>query len=114
MTHLRQARPTPDRDAGSVDFDDSSVVFELDDQYAAHQLCETLWRRWDAVLQHGEAVMLVAVALPEEPHDVDDLLRTVEDWLERQGLPLIRFRLSDRLYVLQRGGRIGRAGPHDS
>jgi hypothetical protein len=118
MTQLRQARRSFDRDAGGVDFDDSSlgsaVVFELSDHHAAHDLCETLWRRWDAMLQHGDAAMLVTVALPPEPRDADELLRTVEDWLERGNLPLIRFRLGDRLYVLQRGGLIGPAGPNNS
>jgi hypothetical protein len=117
LTRLRQARGSVDRDAGGVDFDAASggsVVFELTDHSAAHHLCETLWRRWDAMLLHGDAVMLVTVALPEEPSDIDDLLHTVEDWLERRDLPLIRFRLDNRLYVLQRGGHIGAAGPNDS
>jgi hypothetical protein len=42
---------------------DSAVLFELGDQYAAHHLCQTLWCRWDALIHHGDAATVVAVAL---------------------------------------------------
>jgi hypothetical protein len=91
---------------------DSAVLFELGDQYAAHHLCQTLWCRWDALIHHGDAATVVAVALPQTTRDVGDLLNAVEDWLDRRDVPLIRFHLDSRLYVLQRGGQIAPAGPH--
>lgn len=117
MTHLRQAHPPLDSDAGGVDLNaspfTSAVVFELGDNNAAHHLCETLWRRWDAVMQHGDAATLVSVGLPQAPRGVNEVLCTVEDWLDRRGVSLIRFHLDGRLYVLQRGGHVAPAGPHD-
>jgi hypothetical protein len=85
------------------------LLFEAPDVRQAIRLCERLSSGWCAWLRSDGTDQLVEVLLldhDDADHNLAALLRTVEGWVEEQGLVAIRFTLDGRHYTLESGTAI--------
>lgn len=77
------------------------VLFELPGRSGATQLLAEVSSSHLAWLERGDHVAVVGVLLNPDDGDLACLLRSVETWVEQQGLLAIRFEVDGRTYVLQ-------------
>jgi hypothetical protein len=85
------------------------VLFEAPDVRHAIRLCERLSSNWCAWFGSDGAAQVVEVLLLDQDdadHNLAALLRTVERWVDEQGLVAIRFTLDGRHYTLESGTAI--------
>jgi hypothetical protein len=80
-------------------------------QRATH-LFKELHARWGGWIESGLDGIFVVVRVPERISELDELLATIEKWIDQQPILAIRFHLEGRVYTMQRGGFIGPAD-HD-
>ena len=80
---------------------DEVVLFELPTARAAERLLVHLSPHRLAWLQSGDRVSIVGALLGPEADDLAQLLRSVQEWLERIGFAAIRFELDGRIYALE-------------
>jgi hypothetical protein len=80
-----------------------TLVFELYGRTRADALCERLRPRWHCESYDCGEVVLVAAELRPRPDDLGVLLRAIELWAADSSVPLIRFHLDGRSYVLESG-----------
>jgi hypothetical protein len=87
-----------------VDFTPSTlneiVLFELPAKRAAERLVTHIGTGRLVWLQSAEGPSVVGALLSPNPDDLAQLLRGVQAWLDRSGLPAIRFEIDGRTYVL--------------
>jgi hypothetical protein len=83
---------------------DGTARFEVTDLWAAARLTQRLCEAWSVTLLNGKDVVVVAVAIREEPGDLAALLRHAEAWVAEESLCAIRYELDGRYYVLAAGG----------
>jgi hypothetical protein len=76
----------------------------------AAELFKELRPSWGGWMESGLDGTFVVVPVPERISELNQLLAEVESWITRQSFLAIRFYLDGRVYILQRGGFIGRAG----
>jgi hypothetical protein len=76
------------------------VYFELPSRWFAGRLMEHVGSERFAWQHDDVGIAVVGVVLTADELDLAYLLRTVQAWLELEGLPAIRFELDERLYVL--------------
>jgi hypothetical protein len=60
-------------------------------------------------VENGLDGTFVVVLAPERISELDELLASVETWINEQTFLAIRFYLDGRVYIMQRGGFVGRA-----
>jgi hypothetical protein len=77
------------------------VLFEVPARGGATRLLAELSSSRLAWVERGDDVSVVGVLLAPDDDDLARLLRTVESWAERSGLPALRFEVDGRTYVLQ-------------
>jgi hypothetical protein len=89
------------------------LLFEAPDVRQAIRLCERLSTRWCAWLGSDGAELVEVLLLDHDDadHNLAALLRTVERWVEEQGLVAIRFTLDGRHYTLESGTAIWANAP---
>jgi hypothetical protein len=89
------------------------LVFEAPDVRQAIRLCERLSTGWCAWLGSDGAELVEVLLLDHDDadHNLAALLRTVERWVEEQGLVAIRFTLDGRHYTLESGTAIWANAP---
>ena len=100
----------------SCRFPSTAAAFELPSVPHATNLFTELqanWNgwieNWGGWIENGLDGTFVVVHAPERISELDELLAIVERWVTRQALLAIRFHLEGRVYIMQRGGYIGRA-----
>jgi hypothetical protein len=77
------------------------VLFELPARSGATQLLAEVSSSHLAWMERGDEAAVVGVLLNPDDGDLACLLRSVETWVEKQGLLAIRFEVDGRTYVLQ-------------
>lgn len=77
------------------------VLFELPARSGANQLLAELSSSHLAWMERGDEISVVGVLLNPNDGDLACLLRSVETWVEQQGLLAIRFEVDGRVYALQ-------------
>ena len=77
------------------------VLFEVPTRSAATGLLAELSSSHLAWIERGDEVSVVGVLLNADDGELACVLRGVERWTEKRGLPAIRFELDGRTYVLQ-------------
>ena len=77
------------------------VLFEVPTRSGATELLAEFSSSHLAWLERGGEVSVVGVLLNAEDGELARVLREVERWTEKRGLPAIRFELDGRTYVLQ-------------
>jgi hypothetical protein len=82
---------------------DETLVFEIPSRTWAEGLCERLRPRWHADFYDCGEVVLVAATLRPRTDDLAVLLRAVKLWAGDSALPLVRYHLDGRSYVLDSG-----------
>jgi hypothetical protein len=80
---------------------DETVLFELPTARAAEQLLAHLSPHRLAWLQSDDPISVVGVLLGPEADDFAQLLRSVQEWLDRIGFAAIRFDVDGRIYALE-------------
>jgi hypothetical protein len=80
-----------------------TLVFELPSWARARDLCVRLRPRWHSDAYDCGDVVLVAAELRPRADDLGVLLRAVKLWASDAGMPLMRFHLDGRSYVLESG-----------
>jgi len=76
------------------------VFFELPSRWFAGRLMEHVGSERFAWQRDDDGIAVVGVVLTADELDLAYLLRTVQAWLDFEGLPAIRFELDERIYVL--------------
>jgi len=76
------------------------VYFELPSRWFAGRLMEHVGAERFAWQHDNEGIAVVAVVLTSDELDLAYLMRTVQAWLELEGLPEIRYELDERIYAL--------------
>jgi hypothetical protein len=87
----------------------TTAAFELPGLTDALDLLKLLDSNWDCWIENGLAGTFVVVFAPERISELDELLASVESWITEQEFLALRFHLDGRIYLMQRGGFIGRA-----
>ena len=77
------------------------VLFELPARSGATQLLAEVSSSHLAWMERDDRAAVVGVLLNPDDGDLACLLRSVETWVEQQGLLAIRFEVDGRTYVLQ-------------
>jgi hypothetical protein len=77
------------------------VLFELPARSGATQLLAELSSSHLAWMERGDEISVVGVLLNPDDGDLACLLRSVETWVEQQGLLAIRFEVDGQTYALQ-------------
>jgi hypothetical protein len=77
------------------------VLFEVPTRSGATELLAEFSSSHLAWIERGGEVSVVGVLLNTEDGELARVLRGVERWTEKRGLPAIRFELDGRTYVLQ-------------
>lgn len=80
-----------------------TLVFELPSWARAQGLRERLRPRWHCDSYDCGDVVLVAAELRPRADDLGVLLRAVKLWASDAAMPLLRFHLDGRSYVLESG-----------
>jgi hypothetical protein len=80
-----------------------TLVFEVPYRAQGESLCERLRPRWHCDAYDCEEVMLVAAELRPRADDLGVLLRAVKLWALDSSIPLLRFHLDGRAYLLDSG-----------
>jgi hypothetical protein len=93
----------------SCRFPPTAAAFELPSVPHATNLFAELQANWAGWIENGIDGTFVVVHTPERISELNELLAVVERWVTRQALLAIRFHLEGRVYIMQRGGYIGRA-----
>jgi hypothetical protein len=91
-------------------FPTAAGAFEVPSLEDAAALFKELRPTWGGWIESGLDGTFVVVLVPERISELNQLLAGVEDWITRQSFLAIRFYLDGRVYILQRGGFIRRAG----
>ena len=91
-------------------FPSATGAFQVPSIVDAAELFKELRPNWGGWIESGLDGTFVVVLVPERISELDELLAEVESWITRQSFLAIRFYLDGRVYILQRGGFIGRAG----
>jgi hypothetical protein len=91
-------------------FPTATGAFEVPSLGDAAALFKELRPTWGGWIESGLDGTFVVVLVPERISELNQLLAGVEDWVTRQSFLAIRFHLDGRVYILQRGGFIRRAG----
>jgi hypothetical protein len=86
-----------------------TLVFELPSVTQGESLCERLRPRWHVDSYDCSDVVLVAAELRPFSDDLAVLLRAVKLWALDSTVPLLRFHLDGRAYVLDSGLGLERA-----
>jgi|SRR6266550_2334959 hypothetical protein len=92
-------------------FPAAAGAFEVPSLADAADLFKELQPSWGGWIESGLDGTFVVVLVPERTSELNQLLAGVENWITRQSFLAIRFHLDGRVYILQRGGFIGRAAP---
>jgi hypothetical protein len=80
-----------------------TLIFELPSRIQADALCERLRPRWHCDAYDCDEIVLVAAELRPHADDLGVLLRAAKLWAADSALPLMRFHLDGRSYVLESG-----------
>jgi hypothetical protein len=94
----------------SLGFPTATGAFQVPSIADAAELFNELRPSWGGWMESGLDGTFVVVPVPERISELNQLLAEVESWITRQSFLAIRFYLDGRVYILQRGGFIGRAG----
>ncbi len=86
-----------------------TLVFEVSSIPQGESLCERLRLRWHVDSYDCSDVVLVAAELRPTDDDLAVLLRAVKLWALDSTVPLLRFHLDGRAYVLESGLGLERA-----
>jgi hypothetical protein len=95
-------------------FPTAAGAFEVPSLGDAADLFKELQPNWGGWIESGLDGTFVVVLVPERISELNQLLAGVESWITRQCFLAIRFHLDGRVYLLQRGGFIGPAGPAEA
>ena len=87
----------------------TTAAFELPSVPHAIELFGELHSNWVGWIENRLEGIFVVVRAPERISELNELLASVEKWLNEQAFLAIRFHLDGRVYVMQRGGFIGPA-----
>jgi hypothetical protein len=90
-------------------FPAGAAAFEMPGMTHALELFQLLQSNWVGWIENGLDGTFVVVLAPERISELNELLASVEKWLTEQTFLAIRFHLDERVYIMQRGGFIGRA-----
>ena len=77
-----------------------TVFFEPPSRWFAGRLMEHVGSERFAWQHDDDGIAVVGVVLTADELDLAHLMRTVQAWLDCEGLPAIRFELDERIYVL--------------
>ena len=91
-------------------FPSATGAFEVPSIGDAAELFKVLRPSWGGWMESGLDGTFVVVPVPERISELNQLLAEAESWITRQSFLAIRFHLDGRVYILQRGGLIRRAG----
>lgn len=86
-----------------------TAAFEMPCLTHGLELLEELQPNWTGWIENGLDGTFVVVLTPEKISELNDLLASVERWITEQSFLAIRLHLDGRVYIMQRGGFIGRA-----
>jgi hypothetical protein len=75
----------------------------------ALELLKALQADWVGWIENGLDGTFVVVLAPEKVNELSELMASVEGWIAEQAFLAIRFHLDGRVYIMQRGGYVGRA-----
>jgi hypothetical protein len=106
---MRTGRTYSDPDRMPAGELNETLVFEVPSVTEGESLCERLRPRWHVDSYDCTDVVLVAAELRPADDDLAVLLRAVKLWALDAAVPLMRFHLDGRAYVLESGLGLGRA-----
>jgi hypothetical protein len=96
-------------------FPTTTAAFELPGLTHALELLGELQADWVGWIENGLDGTFVVVLAPEKISELNELMASVERWIAEQAFLAIRFHLDARVYIMQRGGYVGRVdGDRDS
>jgi hypothetical protein len=90
-------------------FPTSTAAFEMPSLTHALELLEELQSDSAGWIENGLDGTFVVVLTPEKLGGLDELLASVEKWITGESFLAIRLHLDGDVYIMQRGGFIGRA-----
>jgi hypothetical protein len=90
-------------------FPTTTAVFEMPGLTHALELLRELQADWGGWIENGLDGTFVVVQAPEKISELNELMSSVERWIAEQAFLAIRFHLDGRVYIMQRGGYVGRA-----
>jgi hypothetical protein len=90
-------------------FPTSTAAFEMPCLTHALELLQELQPSWAGWIESGLDGTFVVVLTPEKIGELDELLASVEKWITGESFLAIRLHLDGGVYIMQRGGFIGRA-----
>ena len=80
-----------------------AIHLELADFLLAVRLARLLSPTWQVIIESRDGINVVTPQLRPDPEDLAVVLRTVERWIEEEGLLAILYEIDGRKYVLQAG-----------
>jgi len=87
----------------------------MPDLMHALELLTELESNWSSWIENGLDGTFVVVLVPDSISEPAELMASVERWIAKQAVLAIRCHFDGRVYIVQRGGYVGRAdGDRDS